>query len=226
MKYLYKIIATLFFFVCTWQLPAQTAAQLFKASGSPVNPKVPISWNRYNDHAGITEICKKIAAAYPDLAKLQSIGKSFKGRDIWCLTITDFKSGEADKKPGMYIDGNIHSNEVQGSEFALYTAWYLTETFNDTKFVRALLADKVFYIVPTITPDGRDSYFHEPNTGSSPRSGVLPVDNDRDGQVDEDGYDDLDKDNEILTMRRKDQNGRYRVDPTDPSRMIREGLDE
>jgi hypothetical protein len=54
-------------------LPAQTPDQLFKASGSPVNPKVAVSWNRYNDHAGITEICKKIAAAYPDLAKLQSI---------------------------------------------------------------------------------------------------------------------------------------------------------
>jgi hypothetical protein len=207
-------------------LPAQTPDQLFKAAGSPVNPKVAVSWNRYNDHAGITEICKKIAAAYPDLAKLQSIGKSYKGRDIWCLTITDFKKGNPDSKPGMYIDGNIHSNEVQGSEFSLYAAWYLTETFADTKFVQELLADKVFYIVPTINPDGRDSYFHEPNTGNSPRSGVIPVDNDRDGQVDEDGYDDLDGDKQIVTMRRKNPNGRFRVDPTDPRRMIQTGPDE
>lgn len=205
---------------------SQTPDQLFKASGSPVNPKVAVSWNRYNDHAGITEICKKIAAAYPDLARLQSIGKSYKGRDIWCLTITDFKKGDPDSKPGMYIDGNIHSNEVQGSEFSLYTAWYLTETFADTKFVQELLADKVFYIVPTINPDGRDSYFHEPNTGSSPRSGVIPVDNDRDGLVDEDGYDDLDGDKQILSMRRKNPNGRFRVDPTDPRRMIQVGPDE
>jgi Zinc carboxypeptidase len=205
---------------------AQTAEQLFKASGSPVNPKVAISWNRYNDHAGITEICKKIAAAYPDLAKLESLGKSYKGRDLWCLTITDFKKGSPDKKPGMYIDGNIHSNEVQGSEFALYTAWYLTESFKDTKFIQELLADKVFYIVPTINPDGRDSYFHEPNNASTPRSGVIKVDNDRDGLIDEDGYDDLDGDNEILIMRRKNPNGRYRVDPTDPRRMIQVGPDE
>src|ERR1043165_1856504 len=108
---------------------AQTPEQLFKAAGSPVNPKVAVSWNRYNDHAGISEICKKIAAAYPELAKLESIGKSYKGRDIWCLTITDFKKGDPNKKPGMYIDGNIHSNEVQGAEFSLYTAWYLTESF-------------------------------------------------------------------------------------------------
>lgn len=205
---------------------SQTPDQLFKASGSPVNPKVAVSWNRYNDYAGITEICKKIAAAHPDLARLQSIGKSYKGRDIWCLTITDFKKGDPDSKPGMYIDGNIHSNEVQGSEFSLYTAWYLTETFADTKFVQELLADKVFYIVPTINPDGRDSYFHEPNTGSSPRSGVIPVDNDRDGLVDEDGYDDLDGDKQILSMRRKNPNGRFRADPADPRRMIQVGPDE
>jgi hypothetical protein len=226
MKFHIKSIITALSLFFVNAVLAQTPEQLFKAAGSPVSPKVPISWNRYNDHAGITEICKKIAAAYPDLAKLESLGKSFKGRDIWCLTITDFKKGNPDKKPGMYIDGNIHSNEVQGSEFALYTAWYLTESFKDTKFIQELLADKVFYIVPTINPDGRDSYFHEPNTGSTPRSGVIKVDNDRDGLVDEDGFDDLDGDNEILFMRRKNPNGRLRVDPSDPRRMITVGPDE
>lgn len=222
-KYLAIIISLL---TTHHALFSQTPGQLFKASGSPVNPKVAVSWNRYNDHAAITEICKKIAAAYPNLARLESIGKSYKGRDIWCLTITDFKKGDAGSKPGMYIDGNIHSNEVQGAEFSLYTAWYLTETFADTKFVQELLADKVFYIVPTINPDGRDSYFHEPNTAGTPRSGVIPVDNDRDGLVDEDGYDDLDGDKQVLTMRRKNPNGRYRVDPTDPRRLIQVGPDE
>ncbi|MBO9660242.1 MAG: hypothetical protein J7527_15590 [Chitinophagaceae bacterium] len=205
---------------------AQTPEQLFKAAGTPAHPKVAVSWNRYNDHAAISEIVKKIAAAHPNLAKLESLGKSYKGRDLWCLTITDFKKGDASKKPAMYIDGNIHSNEVQGSEFALYTAWYLTESFGDTKFIQELLEDKTFYIVPSINPDGRDSYFHAPNTASTPRSGVIPVDNDRDGEVDEDGYDDLDGDNEILMMRRKNPNGRYKVDPTEPRRMIQVGPDE
>ncbi len=219
-------LITLALLVATIIVQAQTAEQLFKAAGTPVNPKVSVSWNRYNDYAGVTEICKKIAKAHPNLVKLESIGKSYLGKDLWCLTITDFKKGDPDKKPGMYIDGNIHSNEIQGTEFSLYTAWYLTETFHDTKYVQELLADKVFYIVPTINPDGRDSYFHKPNTGSSPRSGVIPVDNDRDGLVDEDGYDDLDGDGEILMMRRKNPNGRYRVDPTEPRRLITVGPDE
>ena len=211
---------------CFCFVNAQTAEQIFKAAGSPSKPKVNVSWNRYNDYGGITDICKKIAAAYPQLAKLESIGKSYLGKEMWVLTITDFKKGDPDKKPGMYIDGNIHSNEVQGSEFALYTAWYLTESFADTKFIQELLADKVFYIVPTINPDARDSYFHDANTGSSPRSGVIPVDNDRDGQVNEDGYDDLDGDGHIVMMRRKNTNGRYRVDPADTRRMIQIGNDE
>ena len=204
----------------------QSADQIYKAAGTPVNPKVNVSWNRYNDHAGIGAILKKIAAAYPDLARLESIGKSFDGRDLWCISITDFKKGNPDHKPGMYIDGNIHSNEVQGAEFALYTAWYLTESFGDTKFIQELLADKVFYIVPTINPDARDGFFKEPNSASSPRSGVVPVDNDMDGLVDEDGYDDLDKDGNIVMMRRKNANGRYRADPSNPFKMIQVGPDE
>lgn len=205
---------------------AQKPEQIFKAAGSPSNPKVAISWNQYYDHAGISDIVKKIAAAHPELAKLESIGKSFEGRDLWCLTITDFKKGDPATKPAMYIDGNIHSNEVQGAEFALYTAWYLTESFAKTAFIKELLGDKTFYIVPTINPDGRDSYFHKANTASSPRSGVVPVDNDRDGAVNEDAYDDLDGDGEIVMMRRKNPNGRFRTNPLDPHQMIQVGPDE
>jgi len=205
---------------------AQTSEQIYKAAGSPVNPKVSMSWNRYNDHAGIGDILKKIVKAYPNLAKLESIGKSYDGRDLWCIAITDYSKGDANKKPGMYIDGNIHSNEVQGSEFALYTAWYLTESFNDNKFIKELLTDKIFYIVPTINPDARDSFFKNPNNAHSPRSGVVPVDNDMDGLVDEDGYDDLDGDGSIVTMRRKSLNGRFNIDPSNPNRMIAAGNDE
>lgn len=226
MKCFFKCICFYFSFLFLQQASAQTSQQVYKASGSPVNPKVAVSWNRYNDYDGLTDVMKKIAAAYPDLARLESIGKSFEGRDMWCIVITDYKKGDPLRKPGMYIDGNIHSNEVQGSEFALYTAWYLTESFADTKFIQELLADKVFYILPTINPDARNAFFKMPNNASSPRSGVIPIDNDMDGLTDEDGYDDLDKDGNIVQMRRKNINGRYRVDPLNPNRMIPAGIDE
>ena len=54
------------------------------------------------------------------------------------------------------------------------------------------MADKTFYIVPTINPDARDSFIHKANTAHSPRTGLIPIDNDRDGVDNEDGFDDLD----------------------------------
>jgi len=205
---------------------AQDANGVFRAAGSPENPKVQISWNRYYNHAGVTDICKKLAAAHPDLIKLSSIGKSYQGREMWLLTVTDFKTGKPEEKPGFYIDGNIHSNEIQGTEMALYTAWYLAETFKDIAFIKELLADKVFYIVPTINPDARDHYMKEPNSQNSPRSGVIPVDNDRDGLMDEDGFNDLNGDGHITMMIRKSPTGRMKKDPNDPRRLVPAKPDE
>lgn len=208
-------------------IKAQNPENILAAVGTPPNPKVQISWNRYNDHTAITAICKKLAAAHPNLVKLESMGKSYKGKELWIMTITDSKIGNADKKPAMYIDGNIHSNEIQGSEFALYTAWYLAEMYAaGNKSIMSLLADKTFYIAPTINPDARDRFIHQANTAHSPRTGLLPIDNDRDGEVNEDGFDDLDGDGHIVMMRRKSATGRFKVDPTDPRRMILVGVEE
>lgn len=226
-KYIMKFqLYTFLFLLAGMSLTAQTSDQFFKASGTPADPKVDVSWNRYNTAEGLGEIAKKIADAYPELAKLSSIGKSYQGRDLWCLTITDFNAGDPDRKPGFYIDGNIHSNEIQGSEIALYTAWYLTESFAENNYIKNLLTDRVFYIVPTINPDARNDYMKAPNTAHSPRAGMIPIDDDRDGAYDEDGFDDLNGDGHISQMRRKDPYGSWIDDPRNPGRMIRVGNDE
>lgn len=121
----------------------------------------------------------------------------------------------------MYIDGNIHSNEIQGTEIALYTAWYLSEMFNSVDFIKQLLNEKVFYIVPTINPDAREHFMKEPNTASTPRSGLKPLDDDGDGLKDEDSFDDLNGDGHITMMRRKNKRGSFRVDPEFAQRMVR-----
>ncbi len=220
-----KILLTLLVFISIKGI-AQDAAGVFRAAGSPENPKVSIAWNRYYNHDGITDICKKMAAAYPDLVKLGSIGKSYQGREMWVLTITDFKTGKPEEKPAFYMDGNIHSNEIQGTEMSLYTAWYLSESFKDVAWVRQLLADRTFYIIPTINPDARDNFMKAPNSMHSPRSGMVPVDNDRDGKVNEDGFDDLDNNGSITQMIRKSPTGRFRKDPANPNRLVQVKADE
>jgi len=205
---------------------AQKNDEIFRAAGSPHNPKVQISFNKYYTAEGLAALSKKMADAYPDLVKRKSIGKSTEGRDIWMMAITNYKVGDADRKPGFYVDGNIHSNEIQGAEICTYTAWYLTENFGDIDYITNMLNDRIFYIVPTINPDARNNYMKEANTGSSPRAGMIPMDDDRDGLFDEDGLEDLDGDGSVTTMRRKNPNGNMIVDPKDPRMMIEIGPDD
>jgi hypothetical protein len=213
-----SVIFVSFFLLLTVPGTSQNEELFFRAAGSPANPKVQTSWNKYYTYEGVTDLCNRLARAYPGLVTMESAGKSFQGRDIIVLTITDKKADEPGNKPGFWIDGNIHSIELQGTEMALYTAWYLCEMYNDNAFIRQLLKEKTFYISPTINPDARE-YFT--SVGVPPRSGLVPRDNDRDGLLDEDGYDDINNDKNISQMRRKDPNGGFKEDPKDPRRMIR-----
>ncbi len=209
--------------------PAQSRVEdhTFPALGAPHQRKVEVAWNRFHDHQGIGAILARLHKAFPELTRLHVIGTSSEGRDIWCLEVTARSVGDPDRKPGMYVDGNIHGNEVQAGEVVAYTAWYLCHQYGRLEQVTELLDERVFYLLPSINPDGRDYWFHEPHRASSSRSGLEPTDNDRDGSLDEDDYDDLDGDGYITQMRRKDPQGRYKPHPDYPEyRMVRAKADE
>ncbi len=218
-KGLLVILSTLFVTI-TGNGQEEVTEHFFKASGTPVNPKVQIAWNRYYTNEGLLELYRELERAHPSLVKLESIGKSFEERDIWLLTVTNHSNRYHGDKPGFWIDGNIHGNEIQGSEIALYTVWYLVENYDQNAFITGLLDDKVFYIAPTINPDGRHYYMREPNTVNTPRSGAIPLDDDGDGEAAEDGFDDLNNDGHITQMRRRSEFGRFREDPEDPRRLV------
>ncbi len=190
-----------------------------KAMGAPNNPKVEVAWNRYYDTKQLYEIMVRMQKAYPDLVTLSSIGKSVEGKDLWMMRISSASKGDPDRKPAMYIDGNIHSNEIQGAEVVLYTAWYVTELYDEVEWIRQLLDEKTLYVIPSINPDARDYFIYNANTMHSPRSGLAKRDDDGDGEVNEDGFDDLDKDGNITFMRISDPNGRFKKDVSDPRLM-------
>ncbi len=198
----------------------------YQPMGAPADPKVPAHWNRYHDYGEATTLLKKMVAAHPDRSQLASLGKSYGGREMWVLTITNRKTGDDRSKPAFWIDGAIHANEIQATQVTLYTAWYLLEMYGRHDAVTRLVDERTFYLMPMMSPDSRDAHMHEPNTTSSPRSGQRPVDDDRDGLVDEDGYDDLDGDGQITQMRRRDPNGRWKVHPDYPQLLIPAKEDE
>jgi hypothetical protein len=191
-----------------------------RAEDKPKRPKVPLSFNHLYDYPELVEALQTLVAAHPDRLTLKSIGKSVEGRDLWCVTINNPKTGADTSKPAMYVDGNIHGNEVQAAETCLYLIWYLVENADRVEKLRTLLDERVFYIVPTVNPDGRAYWFNGPNTPHSSRSGKSPLDDDRDGTADEDGYDDLNGDGQITLMRRKDPQGRFKVSADDPRQLV------
>jgi hypothetical protein len=182
--------------------------------------EVTLSFDHFYDHAELTKALKALEKAYPELARLQSIGKSYAGRDIWAIILNNPKTGPAEHKPGYYIDGNIHGNEIQGTEVALYAAYYLLKNYGKTDTATRLLDERAYYIVPTMNPDSRDWYINKPSDPDSPRSGLVPYDDDHDDVADEDGADDLDGDGSFTMMRKKDPNGMVKPHPDDPRVMV------
>jgi murein tripeptide amidase MpaA len=186
--------------------------------------EVTIDFARYHNHAEVTEILENLANAHEDLAKLYSIGKSYQGKDLWCMEITNRAKGPAEHKPGIYIDGNTHAGEVSGGETCLYTIHYLLSRYGHDSQVTHLVDNRVFYIVPKINPDGSDAYLRKPSDAIDPD--LKKFDDDEDGAQDEDGPEDLNGDGLITVMRIRDTEGPYKTSPDDPRLMVKKEIDE
>jgi hypothetical protein len=181
------------------QQPTRNAANN-PQSGSDPQFKVRLDFNRWHDVAELKSDFQKLEKAWPKFLKLTSIGKSHGGRDIILMTINNPDTGPEMTKPAMYIEANVHGNEIQGAEVSLYTVWYLMENYGRIDQITKLVNERVFYVVPTVNPDGRD-YFLK-GTGAGSRTGHVPVDDDNDGVADEDGDDDINGNGVIEQIRK------------------------
>ena len=190
-------------------------AQQQPASGSDPQFKVRLDFNRWHDVAELKSDFEKLSKAWPKYLKLTSLGKSHGGRDIILMTINNPDTGAEMTKPAMYIEANVHGNEIQGAEVSLYTVWYLMENYGRIDQITKLVNERVFYVVPTVNPDGRDHFLK--GTGAGSRTGHVPVDDDNDGQADEDGDDDLNGNGVIEQIRKyMPGQGTHRKSAMDP----------
>jgi len=185
------------------------------------NITVPLRFDHYYDYDQLVQALKVLHQAYPNLTKLELVGKSEEQREIWSLTINNPKTGLALNKPGVYVDGNIHGNEIQAGEVCLYFLNEMLTKYGKNEKITNLVNKNAYYVIPSVNVDGRYHFFKDANTSSSNRGLRRPKDDDRDGLFDEDFPDDLDGDGNICQMRKKDPLGKYKTDPEDPRLMIR-----
>jgi hypothetical protein len=212
-----RLLSACFLALCLMVAGAGTAAAQAKLQQSPGGYHgeldFPIDWKRYYTFAERTKLIHDIQAKYSQLADIQSIGKSRMGRDQWLLTITAKSTGAPETKPAMWVDGAIHGNEVNGITCALYVMWYLLTRYDYDPFVKDLVDNTTFYILPGLNVDANDSYVSFPNTANNPREPYRPEDDDGDGLYDEDQTEDVDGDGELSMMYVEDAFGPLKLSP-------------
>ena len=80
-------------------LSSPNAAEPITPAETPPEP----TFNKLSDFDDITALLKGYAAAYPNWVKLETIGKSTEGRDMWLLTLNNPATGNVLSKPAMWI---------------------------------------------------------------------------------------------------------------------------
>lgn len=182
---------------------------------------VPLRFDKYHTYAEVNEAIKALNKAYPSITKAIFVGKTEENREIWALEINNPKTGNHLDKPGVYVDGNIHGNEIQSAEVVLYLADYLLKNYGKIADITKTVDRNAFYLIPMVNADGRYHFMEGGSSMNNNRGLRIPRDDDKDGLFDEDGPDDLDGDGNISQMRIRDPHGIYRTDPTEPRLMIR-----
>ncbi len=203
--------------------------------------KVPIDFDRNHSYTFTAKYLKDVARAYPDITKLLEIGESTMGRPIYLLVVSNMKTGTTidahvplrnmrkegvknvppgqpyQGKPGHLITGATHGNEFTGTEVCLYTIDKLVSAYGADETITGLVDNKTFYILPIMNPDG---LFNSLEKGISQRQNSMHKDDDGDGRINEDGWDDLNGDGKITYFRYKNDNGRFYIDDQDPRIMV------
>lgn len=143
-------------------------------------------------------------------AKLISLTKTEGGQDIWALQIG---KGDLDNKPAIAITAGVEGYHLLSVELALQVANRLLKDHSEQ------LETTTFYVFPNMSPDAYSQYFS--NIKYERRGNTVKIDQDRDGRLSEDGYEDLNKDGFITKFRVESPLGDYVPQEKDPRVLVK-----
>lgn len=177
-----------------------------------------IHFDRYYRYDDLTRLLQAYAAEFPTLVNVESMGKSYEGRDIWIVTVTNSATGPAEEKPAFWVDGNIHASEVSPSSACLYLLNKLTAEYGKTADITRALDTRAFYICPRINPDGAEWALADKPKFIRSSTRPYPYNEEPLGGL---SNEDIDGDGRMLQMRIVDPNGQWKAHPDEPRLMIR-----
>lgn len=162
----------------------------------------------------MTQKIEAFGRDYSSICTVKSVIKTAGGKDIWVVTIG---TGNKDTKPGIALFGGIEGSHLLGTELALGFAGSLLKE-SSTPETKNLLDKITFYVFPDVSPDATEQFFsdlrYERNVNSR------TTDDDRDFVLDEDPFEDLNKDGFITLIRITDPTGNYIESEEDKRIMV------
>ncbi len=177
-----------------------------------------LRFDQYYRYEQLTTLLHEFAETYPHLVRIDSIGKSFEGRDIWLAVVTQFESGDDREKPALWVDGNIHASEVSPSSACLYLLNSLVTRYGQDEGVTQCLKTRVFYICPRVNPDGAELALADKPRVIRSSTRPYPFDEEPLGGL---VTQDIDGDGRMLMMRVPDAQGEWKAHPTESRLLVR-----
>ena len=117
----------------------------------------PVSFQAYHYHTyqEMTDELHSLQANHSDIMSLTSIGKTYEGRELWMVKLSDNVNMEEDE-PGVLFMGAHHGNEWPGFEICLFFIRYMVEHYDNssTPEVRDAINSTQIYLIPMVNPDG------------------------------------------------------------------------
>jgi carboxypeptidase T len=131
----------------------------------------------YHNYAELNTEVNAIVAQYPAIASKRVLGKTYEGRDIVAVKISD-NVGTDESEPEVLYDANHHAREHLTVEMAVYLLHLYTDNYATDTRIRNVVNSREIWIVPSVNPDGSEydvatgSYRswrknRQPNSGSS-----------------------------------------------------------
>jgi carboxypeptidase T len=90
--------------------------------------KVNDSYDYYT-YEEMTNLLFELSETNSNIMSLTSIGKTYQGRDIWVVKLSDNVNIDEDE-PGVFLDGAHHGNEKPSYEVLIYFIKYMVENYN------------------------------------------------------------------------------------------------
>ncbi len=101
----------------------------------------------------LTTTLQNWAETYSSIARLESIGKSCEGRDIWAMKVSDNPALD-EKEPAVIIMGAHHAREWISFEVPMATLKLYLESYGKDEKLTRLVNEREVWFVPMVNPDG------------------------------------------------------------------------